>query len=91
MLTNLLSLIDDESYVIHLNAEWCSGKTFLQRWHHTIKKEYPSVYVDAWQHDFSDDPLFAVIATITEYLKENTATSNSDKAQTVGGLQKNCS
>lgn len=83
-LTNFLSSMNKESYVMNLNAEWGAGKTFfLQRWYHSIKNEYPSVYIDAWKHDFSDDPLLAVIASITDYLKENTKESASDKAQTV--------
>lgn len=83
-LTNFLSSMRDENYVMNLNAEWGAGKTFfLERWYHSIKNEYPSVYIDAWKHDFSDDPLLAVIASITDYLKENTKESASDKAQTV--------
>lgn len=83
-LTDYLSSKKDDSYVMNLNAEWGAGKTFfLQRWYHSIKNEYPSVYIDAWKHDFSDDPLLAVIASITNYLKENTKESTSDKAKTV--------
>lgn len=35
-----------------------------------LKAHYPTVYIDAWQQDFSDDPLLTVISSIIEQLKE---------------------
>ncbi|WP_434471406.1 hypothetical protein [Aeromonas veronii] len=34
-----------------------------------LKAHYPTVYIDAWQQDFSDDPLLTVISSIIEQLK----------------------
>lgn len=60
----------NDSYVMNLNAEWGAGKTwFLKRWQQTIRNQHPTAYIDAWQNDFSDDPLLTVIAGISDALK----------------------
>ncbi|MFM4702330.1 P-loop NTPase fold protein [Aeromonas bivalvium] len=59
------------NYVLNLNAEWGAGKTwFIKRWYMELKQHYPTVYIDAWQQDFSDDPLLTVISSIIDQLKE---------------------
>lgn len=58
------------NYVLNLNAEWGAGKTwFIKRWYMQLKQHYPTVYIDAWQQDFSDDPLLTVISSIIDQLK----------------------
>lgn len=58
------------NYVLNLNAEWGAGKTwFIKRWYMELKQHYPTVYIDAWQQDFSDDPLLTVISSIIVQLK----------------------
>ncbi|MFM4956121.1 P-loop NTPase fold protein [Aeromonas veronii] len=58
------------NYVLNLNAEWEAGKTwFIKRWYMELKAHYPTVYIDAWQQDFSDDPLLTVISSIIDQLK----------------------
>ncbi|WP_258224565.1 KAP family P-loop NTPase fold protein, partial [Aeromonas sp. HMWF014] len=37
-----------------------------------LKADYPTVYIDAWQQDFSDDPLLTVISSIIEQLRDAT-------------------
>ncbi|MEZ9743036.1 P-loop NTPase fold protein [Vibrio splendidus] len=60
-----------QNYVLNLNSEWGSGKTyFLKRWSEDVKEFYPTVYIDAWQKDYSDDPLMTVISSIIEQLRE---------------------
>ncbi|MFQ2071641.1 P-loop NTPase fold protein [Aeromonas veronii] len=61
------------NYVLNLNAEWGAGKTwFIKRWYMELKAHYPTVYIDAWQQDFSDDPLLTVISSIIDQLKDAT-------------------
>ncbi|MFT6788963.1 MAG: hypothetical protein ACJAVX_002329 [Pseudoalteromonas rhizosphaerae] len=56
------------NYVLNLNAEWGAGKTyFLKRWSQELKN-FPVVYIDAWQQDYSDDPFLTVIAGIIKQL-----------------------
>ncbi|WP_421185546.1 KAP family P-loop NTPase fold protein [Aeromonas hydrophila] len=71
-LTNYLATEGKQrNYVLNLNAEWGAGKTwFIKRWYMELKQHYPTVYIDAWQQDFSDDPLLTVISSIIEQLKE---------------------
>ncbi|WP_323918559.1 KAP family P-loop NTPase fold protein [Aeromonas veronii] len=73
-LTNYLAAEGKQrNYVLNLNAEWGAGKTwFIKRWYMELKAHYPTVYIDAWQQDFSDDPLLTVISSIIEQLKDAT-------------------
>ena len=70
-LTNYLAAEGTQrNYVLNLNAEWGAGKTwFIKRWYMELKAHYPTVYIDAWQQDFSDDPLLTVISSIIDQLK----------------------
>ncbi|WP_429101320.1 KAP family P-loop NTPase fold protein [Aeromonas veronii] len=73
-LTNYLATEGTQrNYVLNLNAEWGAGKTwFIKRWYMELKAHYPTVYIDAWQQDFSDDPLLTVISSIIEQLRDAT-------------------
>ncbi|MDM5150068.1 KAP family P-loop NTPase fold protein [Aeromonas salmonicida] len=70
-LTNYLAAEGKQrNYVLNLNAEWGAGKTwFIKRWYMELKQHYPTVYIDAWQQDFSDDPLLTVISSIIDQLR----------------------
>ncbi|MCH2056010.1 MAG: KAP family NTPase [Thalassotalea sp.] len=68
-LTNYLGNLENKNYVLNLDCEWGAGKSyFLKRWYETIKNLHPSVYVDVWKHDFSNDPLLAITTAITTQL-----------------------
>lgn len=73
-LTNYLAAEGKQrNYVLNLNAEWGAGKTwFIKRWYMELRQHYPTVYIDAWQQDFSDDPLLTVISSIIEQLRDAT-------------------
>ncbi|MGO3346188.1 MAG: KAP family P-loop NTPase fold protein [Marinomonas sp.] len=59
------------NYVLNLNSEWGSGKTyFLKRWSEDLKPHYPVVYIDAWKQDYSDDPLMTVISSVIKQLTD---------------------
>lgn len=81
------------NYVLNLNSEWGSGKTyFLKRWAEDLKAHHPVVYVDAWQQDYSDDPLMTVISSMVSQLKEQAGRAEDNTAISVigkaGGLFK---
>ncbi|KAA8727810.1 KAP family P-loop NTPase fold protein [Ewingella americana] len=60
---------ETSNLVININAEWGAGKThFTRRLAQTIQEKHPTVYVDAWKQDFSDDPLLAIFSCISEQL-----------------------
>jgi len=61
----------ESSFVLNLNASWGAGKTyFLKNWCKSLEGKYPTVYVNAWKDDFSDDPLLAILASINEQLAQ---------------------
>ena len=65
--------INSSSFVLCLNAEWGYGKTFLiENWAKDLREhlKHPVVYFDAWQNDFSDDPLLAFVSELEQALKE---------------------
>ncbi len=75
MATALTNLISNESYplVISLNGNWGTGKTFLlKRWQVELEKnDFKSIYFNAWEDDFCDEPLIAIIGQLADFLKEN--------------------
>ncbi|MBL0565393.1 KAP family P-loop NTPase fold protein [Aeromonas veronii] len=92
-LTNYLAAEGKQrNYVLNLNAEWGAGKTwFIKRWYMELKAYYPTVYIDAWQQDFSDDPLLTVISSIIDQLRDATgnkvAIPDSIKSKLLGLLK----
>lgn len=62
---------------ICLNGEWGSGKTFfLTRFAENYKRnpEGRAVYFNAWQDDFLDDPLLAIISQLRSVVKDSETT-----------------
>ena len=60
----------ENAYVIGLNSEWGSGKTyFLRAWQNYLRDTNPGsicVYFNAWKNDFSGDPLANLFAAIID-------------------------
>lgn len=76
--------------VIAIDASWGDGKSWFGRnWHALLSKNnYPTVYLDAFENDFADDP-FVVIASelvaMAETIRDDNAkTALIDKAKSVG-------
>ncbi|WP_250870482.1 P-loop NTPase fold protein [Hafnia paralvei] len=69
----------DSHFALNINAQWGAGKThFVKRLASTIKDAHPTVYIDAWKQDYSDDPLLAIFSCIIEQLGQQ-----SDKFITI--------
>ena len=68
-----LSKRSEPGFVLAINAEWGHGKSFmLQRWKDEVSHQaYPAIYFDAWQNDFTTEPLLAFIAELEEGLTEH--------------------
>ena len=62
---------EKQSLVVSLSGGWGTGKTFmLQRWQKELeKKGYVSIYFNAWEDDFCNDPFVAIIGQITKEIK----------------------
>ncbi len=70
----LTSIIDciDLGGTIALTGEWGSGKTtFLKMWRQSLEDQhYPTVLLNAWETEWAEDPLVAVIACIKRACKQ---------------------
>ena len=66
-MTNLVWMQED-SLVVSLDGDWGTGKTFLlKRWQADLEKEgFKSIYFNAWEDDFCDDPLVAIIGQLSD-------------------------
>ena len=64
-LTQLISTID-EPFVLAIDSTWGTGKTtFLKMWLQALRNDgYPCLYFNAWENDFSDDPLVSLIGEL---------------------------
>lgn len=84
-LTNFLIGEAHEGYVLNLNSGWGTGKTyFLKRWQYSINEAHPTVYIDAWKQDFSNDPMLAVISSIISQLQTQFQGEREQKIRNIG-------
>lgn len=74
------------NYVLNLNSEWGSGKTyFIKRWANELSQYHPVVYIDAWQQDYSGDPLLTVVSSMVEQLKAQACSEAEESVFNVTG------
>ena len=70
----LTNLIRDQSapFAISIHGYWGTGKTFmLKRWQKDLEIQgFKAIYFNAWEDDFCDDPLLAIIGQLSEYFEE---------------------
>ena len=59
-------------FVISIDGSWGTGKTFLlHRWQKELKcQSFRAIYFNAWEDDFCDDPLLAILGQMSEDFKE---------------------
>ena len=64
-LTQLLTNYSD-GFVLAINNSWGSGKTtFVKMWNEKlISKEFKTVYFNAWENDFENDALAAILGEV---------------------------
>lgn len=89
-LSNLVIRSTDE-LVISLDGKWGEGKTtFVKMWQGLLKERgIPSIYIDAFQNDYTDDAFISIASAITSYIDQySTETQKSldfkDKAKKIG-------
>lgn len=75
-LTRLVQALPDGG-VIALDSAWGEGKsTFIKMWLGHLRKEEPdpieSIYLDAFEHDYSDDPFICLSAELLSFFKGKT-------------------
>jgi hypothetical protein len=59
------------AYVLSLNACFGSGKTtFLKMWQHKLEiDQHKVIYLNAWDTDFDEDPVIAILHSLLENIK----------------------
>lgn len=69
-LTDIISGFDNGG-VIALNNKWGTGKTtFVKMWQQYLEdNQYQTIYFNAWENDFEDYALAALISELTEKIK----------------------
>ena len=70
-LLNRFTVKKEEPFVLNIDAEWGFGKTyFLTNWQRDLKAEgCEVVYFNAWEKDFTDNPLLGFISAIDKELR----------------------
>lgn len=73
------------SYVLNINAEWGFGKSFfIERLARQLSQKHPTVVINAWKNDFSDDPYTMVVSEIDSVVSgliPPRRSSNAEKAR----------
>jgi len=90
-LVNLINKCgNNQPLVIGLDGQWGEGKTyFLNRWRQELKNDKKkTIYLDAFQSDYIDDPFFAVISEIYQFLERvQNENSNGHSAELKGKIE----
>ena len=70
----LTNLIQNQSapFTFSIHGNWGTGKTFLlKRWQKDLEAQgFKAIYFNAWEDDFSADPLLAILGQMSDYFKE---------------------
>lgn len=71
--------------VLSLDAPWGAGKTtFLRLWKGYLQnKNFPVVLFNAWETDFSEDPLLALSTELTQFLDQCESTSSKKNIEKI--------
>ena len=79
-LTNLVRT-QAAPFVVSIDGYWGTGKTFmLERWQRDLKRQnFQAIYFNAWEDDFCDDPLLAIIGQLSNYFKVGRYAEIADK------------
>ncbi|MFK3862397.1 KAP family P-loop NTPase fold protein [Pseudoalteromonas rhizosphaerae] len=81
---------EHDGFVLNLNGAWGTGKTeFLRRLYtHLTNEGHPTIYIDAWESDFSEIPLSVVASELINQLSIINHNIGSDLDKLTGFLGK---
>jgi len=73
VLTSIVNTYAD-GFVLAINNKWGTGKTtFVKMWEQDLKdKNYQTVYFNAWENDFENNPLTALMGELKTLTKKTT-------------------
>ena len=71
---------ENDGFVLNLNGSWGTGKThFLKRLYTQLNNlGHPTIYIDAWESDFTKDPLTVVSSELLFQLEKYSALNGKD-------------
>ena len=82
---SLMELIRDQNppFVVSLHGQWGTGKSFLlTRWQQDLKNNgFKSIYFNAWEDDFYEDPLIAIIGQLSDFFTKGKFKDSIAKVQ----------
>lgn len=75
---------EKDGFVLNLNGSWGTGKTeFMKRFYvELMERGHPTIYIDAWESDFSQEPLTVVASELLNQLERLLDGAISDGAIT---------
>jgi hypothetical protein len=78
ILTDIVSSYAD-GFVLAIDNEWGTGKTtFVKMWQqYLINSDFQTLYFNAWENDFGDNPLVAIMAELGTLVKGDRKGFNS--------------
>lgn len=80
VLTSIVSTYAD-GFVLAINNEWGTGKTtFVEMWQKHLENKdnkFQTIYFNAWENDFDNNPLVAIMAELKSLTKSNDTTFDS--------------
>ena len=74
----LTNLVKDQSapFTVSIHGTWGTGKTFLlRRWQRNLEEAgFRAIYFNAWEDDFCDDALVAILGQLSDYFRDDSLT-----------------
>ena len=72
-LTAIVNAYANSGAVLAIDGEWGAGKTtFIKMWkQHLMDNGYNTLYFNAWETDFVEDPLIALMGELKEVIKSD--------------------
>ena len=72
-LKGMVDIYKDTGCVIAVNGKWGTGKTtFMQMWQASLpKKDYSTIYYNAWETDYFTDPLTAILGELKDISQDS--------------------
>jgi hypothetical protein len=80
----------EQSIVLCIDAGWGQGKTtFIRMWQQYLKNlDIPTIYFNAWESDYTDDALIALIGEIGLSIQELTGEDKTTAEKIIGRIYK---